>query len=649
MRVGRGIADITGEAADCGMLGYGHSRQRTAGIHLRLRARSFVIDDGTRCVLLVVAELPLPMQNVTDEVLARLSRTFGDRYRDDNTLITTTHTHSGPGGYCGHLLYNLTTQGFHPDTFEAIVAGIVESVERAHADLAPADVSLAHGELHDASANRSPTAFARNPSDDRAVFPNAIDPQTTLIRIDREGRPVAALNFFATHGTSMTNDNLLVSGDNKGYAAYHWERLVEGADYLADDASAFIAAFAQTNPGDMTPNLDRRDVGRKTGIGPTSDEVENTRLIGQRQYDAAAALMGSGTPIGNRVDSRLVYVDLGDVEVAPEFTPDGRPHRTSPPIAAASQLAGTDDGEGFPGFKQGRNPLVDALSARIYRRNARLRDAQAPKGLAMTGRLLNRVRPFIQTRVPVQLIRIGRLYLITVPGEPTIVSGLRLRRTVAAIVGAELADVLCVGYSNAYIHYVTTPEEYDEQRYEGGSTMFGRWQLPALMQTAAALATALRDGDALDPGPRPGPGDTLSWARHPGPDAGLFGRVVVEPRSSYRQGQTVRADFVSAHPNHDVRRSGTYLEVQRRVDDQWVRVADDGDWCTTFRWRRNERRGVGRRASTATVTWTIPDATPPGEYRLVHHGSALAESGELAAFTGATRMFTVAHSADNRP
>ena len=47
--------------------------------------------------------------------------------------------------------------------------------------------------------------------------------------------------------------------------------------------------------------------------------------------------------------------------------------------------------------------------------------------------------------------------------------------------------MLCVGYSNAYFHYVTTPEEYDEQRYEGGSTLFGRWQLPALMQTAASL------------------------------------------------------------------------------------------------------------------------------------------------------------------
>jgi neutral ceramidase len=640
MRVGRGIADITGEPADCRMLGYGKSRQRTAGIHLRLRARAFVFADDHRRVLLVVAELPLPMQNVTDEVLARLADRFGDRYLDANTLITTTHTHAGPGGYCGHLLYNLTTQGFHPKTFEAIVAGIVEAVEHADADVAPSEVFLAHGELHDASANRSPTAFARNPDADRAIFPNGIDPLTTLMRIERDGQPVGAINFFATHGTSMTNQNTLISGDNKGYAAFHWERLVESADYLVGQP-AFIAAFAQTNPGDMTPNVDRHRMKRGTGIGPTKDEVENTRIIGRRQFDAAAALLAEGDPLGSTIDSRLTYVDLGNVEVRPEFTPDGKPHRTGPPMAAAAQIAGTDDGAGFAGFRQGRNRTIDALSTTIYRFGAKTRAAQAPKGLVVPLHRLNRYRPFVQERVPVQLLRLGRLYLIAIPGEPTIVSGLRLRRTVAEIVGADLRDVLCVGYSNAYIHYVTTPEEYDEQRYEGGSTLFGRWELPALMQVTAELATALRDGKPVPAGERPVPADAPSWLRPLGTDQGEFGRVVTEPVAEYRPGTTVRAEFVSANPNHDLRRGETYLEVQRREDDAWVRVADDGDWSTTFRWARAGKRIDQRNQSTATIEWRVPDGTPIGEHRIVHHGTALAADGTLTPFTGTTREFKV--------
>ena len=74
------------------------------------------------------------------------------------------------------------------------------------------------------SANRSPVAFARNPEADRAFFPDGIDPQTTLLRVDRDGTPVAAINWFATHGTSMTNHNQLISGDNKGYASYLFEK-----------------------------------------------------------------------------------------------------------------------------------------------------------------------------------------------------------------------------------------------------------------------------------------------------------------------------------------------------------------------------------------------------------------------------------------
>lgn len=141
LSVGRGIADITGEAADCGMLGYGKSDQRTAGIHLRLRSRAFVFRDDSQDenprLLLVVAELPMPMQNVNDEVLRRLAESYGDTYTEQNTLITTTHTHAGPGGYCGYLMYNLTTNGFRPATFAAIVDGIVESVAHAHDDVAP--------------------------------------------------------------------------------------------------------------------------------------------------------------------------------------------------------------------------------------------------------------------------------------------------------------------------------------------------------------------------------------------------------------------------------------------------------------------------------------------------------------------------------
>ncbi len=641
-RAGRGIADITGEAAGCGMLGYGKAGQQTAGIHLRLRSRAFVLETGGDCLLLVVNEMPLPMESVTQEVLRRLALSYGERYREDNLLLAATHTHCGPGGYSHHATYNSNTGGFRPVTFAAIVDGTLAAIAAAHDDLAAADLRLAQGQLHDASTNRSRSSFDLDPPADRAHFPDAVDPLTTLLRIERAGQLVGAINFFATHGTSMTNTNTLISSDNKGYAAYHWERLVAGVDYRLDATPEVITAFAQTNAGDMSPNLNPapdRDAVR----GPSEDEFENTRLIGLRQYAAAAELARVDADLLDAViDTRMTYLDLGDVEVAAEFTGDGLPHRTGPVVAAAAQFAGTDEGRGFAGFRQGHhNPVWDTVSRDLWYRSRRLREAHAPKAVVLPAWLVNKAHPMVAERVPVHLVRIGRLYLIGIPGEVTIVAGLRLRRAVAEVVGADLDDVLVAGYVNSYIHYVTTPEEYDGQRYEAGSTMFGRWELGAFVQTAVGLARAMVAGEPAPTGPPPPDlsAHTRRWGRsprHDEPTVGDFGRVVLEPHARYGPGGVVTVIFVGAHLANDLRSCGTFLQIQRDDPGGWTTVADDGDWSTRLRWSR-----VARHGSRVMITWHVPVDVRPGWYRVCHAGTARNRAGDRTDFTGTTREFAV--------
>lgn len=46
----------------------------------------------------------------------------------------------------------------------------------------------------------------------------------TLIKfVDDEWGPIGSFNWFATHGTSMSRTNSLISGDNKGAAARFME------------------------------------------------------------------------------------------------------------------------------------------------------------------------------------------------------------------------------------------------------------------------------------------------------------------------------------------------------------------------------------------------------------------------------------------
>ncbi|WP_069162175.1 neutral/alkaline ceramidase [Nocardia altamirensis] len=638
--IGVGISDITGPAAECGMMGYSQLEQQTAGIHLRPRARAFIIGSAGRRVVFVVADNGMIFQSVHRGVLAELARRFGDRYTEQNVLLTSTHSHATCGGSSNDYAYNLSILGFQQQVYDAEVNGIVEAIAAAHADLGPGSLTLGRGELHDASVNRSRVAWELNPVADKAHFPAAIDPAVTALSLVKGGRQVGAITWFATHATSMTNANRLISGDNKGYAAFAYEHTEHGVRYL-DGAPDFVAAFPQTNTGDMSPNLNLRP-----GSGPTEDEFENTRIIGERQYQASKAALAQAQPMGGPIDAMLCYVDLADIAVDGRFTPDGQPRHTAPAAAGVSLAAGSvEDGPGFPGapIPEGvRNPFLTSLGGPNAPAPAWLADAQAPKAIAAPLGLMPPV-PWVPNVLPIQLVRLGELYLAAAGGEFTITSGLRVRRAVAAALGVPLEQVLMQGYANAYHEYVTTPEEYDSQQYEGASTLFGRYTLCAYQQEFTRLATAFAARQLVARGPAPRDVSNLQPNFQPGagqdttPPGRAFGDVLTQPASTYAVGTQVAAEFVSAHPKHNTRRNSTFLEVQRRTaSGEWARVANEGEWAVRFSW---SKRGVAE--SVARFTWDIPGDAAPGRYRMQHYADSLSQDGALHPFTGTTNEFEV--------
>jgi neutral ceramidase len=594
---GVGIADVTGEPWGIGMMGYGMRFQRTVGIHLRQRSRAFVFVDRAsgRRLVYVVADVGMFFRNVTDAVLARLDPSL---YDETNVVLTATHTHAGVGGYSCDRLYNMTTGGFRPHTFDALVDGVVASIEQAHADLAPARLVLSRGQLRDASVNRSPQAFARDPDHDRATFPDGVDPATTLLRVERDGQLVGAIHWFATHGTSLSNRNMLISGDNKGYAAYRWEREVNGVDYLAQPH--VVTAFAQTNAGDMSPNVP------DATCGPTDDQFENTRIIGRRQADSAQELAASaGDGVDGGLDTALRYVHLPQLDVSGQWTPDGRPHRTGRAVLGAAFAAGTKEGPGAPFCHEGvdDNPALYAASNALFRVRPDLGDAQWPKTMLIPCGALG----WTAETLPVQLVRLGPLVVLTLAHEVTIVAGLRLRRAVALALDVPVDSVLVQGYANDYAGYLTTPEEYAEQRYEGGHTMFGRWQLPAYLQEVTAVALQLRD-DAQPRRVTGAPRPRVAAARPGRPVRMSVSRATLAaPRPEYLPGDVVRATVHCDDPRGPVRT--LYFSVERAVDKGWKRIADDGDWSTTVTWHHDGASWA------AELAWHVPaDAT--GTFRL---------------------------------
>ncbi|MDJ0392531.1 neutral/alkaline non-lysosomal ceramidase N-terminal domain-containing protein [Rhodococcus sp. G-MC3] len=634
--VGRGIGDMTGEPLGAGMNGYAVLEQSSAGLHLRQRARAFVfVDTATSQRLVhVTCEVGLMFESIFEEVLTRLAERYGNLYHRGNVLLSATHTHAAPGGTDGHLLVDITTLGFRPITFESNVSGIVDAIVRAHDDVQPGQLTLTSGSLDDAGVNRSPVAFDRDP--DGAQFPRKIDPRSVNLQLERGGSLAGVINWFATHGTSMRAENQLVSTDNKGYAAWHWERAVEHVDF---SNPSFVAAFCQSTPGDVTPNLDRQP-----GTGPTTDEFENTRIIGLRQFDTAHAQTESdGTSLDAGIGARSIYVDFSSYTVRAEFTGDGRTHTTAPAaLGAAFAASSQEDGGGVPALgleegERGGNPALAALSSVILPQW--LREAHAPKDVILPVGLIPGI---VQQVLPFHLVRIGAFHLFACPFEPTVVAGARLRTALAETLGIDRDLVVVQGYTNGYGHYLTTPEEYAEQDYEGGATAFGPWQLPATIQIAVDLASALRERRPVEPG---GPQRDLTGAipsaigGNPFVDIAAsgttFGQVQTQPAPEYGVGQQVVVRFSGANPNSNLRRDDTYLAVERFTSTGWVREYDDGDWYTKILFDN-----AGPITST-TVIWDIPQGQSAGTYRIVYFGDARSLDGHLTPFVGTSASFEV--------
>ncbi|KAF2297048.1 hypothetical protein GH714_016063 [Hevea brasiliensis] len=223
--IGLGSYDITGPAADVNMMGYANIEQVTSGVHFRLRARTFIVAEpqGNR-VVFVNLDACMASQIVTIKVLERLKARYGELYTEQNVAISGIHTHAGPGGYLQYVVYIVTSLGFVRQSFDVIVDGIEKSIVQAHENLRPGSIFVNKGELLDAGISRSPSAYLNNPAAERSKYKYDVDKEMTLIKfVDDEWGPIGSFNWFATHGTSMSRTNSLISGDNKGAAARFME------------------------------------------------------------------------------------------------------------------------------------------------------------------------------------------------------------------------------------------------------------------------------------------------------------------------------------------------------------------------------------------------------------------------------------------
>ncbi|KAI1875286.1 hypothetical protein JX265_004344 [Neoarthrinium moseri] len=737
--LGVGKADITGPCVEINLMGYADPNQIGTGLRQRLYSRAFIVGDpdrpSDRFVYLV-----LDTQSGDTAVrygilsgLQKLGPDFAD-YGHHNLAVTGTHSHSGPGAWLNYLLPQITSKGFDKQSYEAIVDGALLSIRRAHESLAPGYLSVGSTKAFGANINRSLFAYLNNPEKERARYnvsaedDGSVEKDLTLLKFSRasDGLNLGVLTWFATHGTSVLGNNTLISGDNKGVAAYLFEESTK------DDKNAdgnFVAGFSQANVGDTSPNVLGAWCEDGTGQmcsfenstcsdgktqkcharGPffrANDEGASSCFeIGKRQFEPARMLYDRADKL-SPIRGRFVK-SFHNFHNMSHFTfqlPNGTEVETCPAALGYSFAAGTSDGPGAFDFTQhdgGPNttsPVWQVVSGLLKAPSKEQKQCHFPKPILLdVGEMTS---PYLWTPnvVDIQVFRVGQLVIIVSPGEATTMAGRRWKNAVSNEIStlflnemsSESPVVVLGGPANSYTHYIATEEEYEIQRYEGASTLYGPHTLAAYINVTLSLMPYLSASSnrKAPPGPSPPDNSNRSLNFIPGvvydrpPLFKSFGDVVTDVESVVRRGEHVSAVFVGANPRNNLRQESSYAVVEKLVTNssptpathsgasqellrkgreqdeqtasdnsrststieesltpkQWLPVRDDRDWHLVFRWRRTSELLA---TSEVTITWETEDWAEPGTYRLRYFGDAKSLAGAIAEFEGTSGEFEV--------
>jgi neutral ceramidase len=540
---GWGKQDLGIEPQGYAMHGFGQWQHRAHGQQSPLFARAFFLQElpaqdvkEKKSLIFCCVDLGYVTHAMRTGVCNTLQKHWRDDFNEAAFVFTCTHTHSGPGGCSHDALYNVATPGFVPEHLQKIISACVSAILQARKTAAPTDLDLTQGLFDPAipvAWNRSLRAYNRNPD----ITPRtatethlALNRSMQLLSFRRKGEVKSLLSLFGVHATCVGNSLRKHDGDNKGYAATQTEEILK-----AGGSADAVAIFAQATAGDVSPHYHGPDDAERRSRLSGNAEYAYAKRNGRHQSDRALLLAKENISekISGPIDAIFSYVDFTTLKADASYANGEQNAYTSEPCHGVAFFAGTPvDGPGMPAplaviaekisiaVKNYRLKRLKTYSPEEQAYYRRLYAAQGAKSILLEagrkkilGQPLHKLMlpgfadPLIkelkrQTRIgainksamvptvlPLQIITIGQLALVCCPGEFTTIAGQRVIKTVEESLQARgIKHVLICTYCNDYMGYVTTNEEYQEQAYEGGHTIFGQWTLAAFQTQFAQLA-----------------------------------------------------------------------------------------------------------------------------------------------------------------
>jgi neutral ceramidase len=597
---GVGRSDIT---PPTGYATFGYVRDDAVGhgVNTRLFARAIVLREGAKKLAIVTTDLGVTPGGLLDDVVDQLS---ARGFSQSNVIISASHTHNGPAGFSTFQGDNFVaptagdptqfkTDG-DPHVLGFLVTRIALAIARADSDLGPARLGWGTTQLVGVTDNRSLEAHLAdfgfdlpygtgNVNMDPGGYIDTIDPEVDVLRVDRIARNGAAIPMggwldFADHGTVNPYQFDVYNADHNGVAARLFEEGVRKAGHVPARRQV-VGAYGNADAGDMTAALRGRgpafaeDVGRKEANAMlTAWRAAGKHMSAKPEFDwrwSRSCFCGR-TIDGEAVDNKAVV---------------GLPFLT--------------------GSEENRGPLYDETHDNNEGR-------RLPVGVGPQSRKIQAVQPPVgdfATAFPLIVARIGNRAMATIPGEATVEVGRQIRQIVQANfpAAAGIKGVALVGYANEYLHYFTTPPEYDMQHYEGGSTLYGKYSSPLVEHDLGVLANQLANNEAAT---APVPFDARNGVvanMTPFGTGTSKASVTAQPATTPR---ITRASFSwqGAAQGLDRPLDKPFVTIQRRGKRTWRRYTDD--LGLQLVWRVDDK-GV------YTAQWQVPIGIHMGRYRFV--------------------------------
>jgi neutral ceramidase len=631
LRAGAGQADITPPQTGYYLGGWTRADRVAQGQSSRLYANTLVLQRGGRKIALVAAELFAIPAGMQEDIARRVAALGFDR---TTVLLQASHTHSGPGGFFPNATYNTAAPSIETVTdplsfvrlldpapadvqlYTFLVDRIAESIRRANGDLAPAAAAWGHATLLGVTQNRSIEAHLADhgiivptgqgaPAMDPKGPQDTIDPDVDVLRVDKVKRkrriPIGAWSNFADHGTVVHAEFRAYSGDHHAAAWRVFSKLVRRAGHVPASQTV-VNVYPNADEGDQTAGI--------AHVGPAAADWVGTQ--------EAQAMLRAWRDAGPRLRRRPAL--------------DLRWTRTC--FCGRDTATGKVDTQGregmgfLTGSEEGRGPLYDVDHVSFEGRTSPFDDPVQGDKFVIPG--AGNPPP----AVPIAVVRIGDRVLAALPGEATKEVGARIKQALVGAMGSSgVRRAVIAGLADDYVQYITTPQEYGQQSYEGASTLYGKNEATFLQEQLVGLGKLMDDGR---PAPEPYALDPSYGVKPDGapyPAGADHGTALSQPPAQVERLGHPAFTWQGGPSGHDLAADRAFVSAQRRDRrGRWHTV--DTDLGLDFVWRVDDQ---GR----YDATWEVPLTVRAGTYRFRVTAARYALSSHAFRVVPATSLMPV--------